>query len=237
MTNSEKVSMSYDKTYVIDPFQRVVLNGWPLDRYQALVYLINMKGNRVLDIGCGNGSTLAAIGENFDELHGIEFSSVRAENATRNLRAYNTKIINVNIEERTPYPDEYFDCIFWADVIEHTINLWGAMEEITRILKTGGTLITITPNIAKIKARIRLLLGRFPATSASNEGFQIRAGEMFDGGHMHYFTYSMMRKLYHKYNLTVVREIGIGKYGRLHNFWRTLLSAEVVTVGKKASNA
>jgi len=233
MKDNQRLSKSYDRAYSHDRFERVIVDGWPLDRNQALVFLTNKKGDRVLDVGCGNGSTLAALGEKFNELHGIEFSSVRAEAATRNLKGYNAKIISVSIEERTPYPDVYFDCIIWADVIEHIINLWSAMEEVVRILKPGGRLITITPNIAKIKARTRLLLGKFPSTSAVDEGFSVRAGEMFDGGHMHYFTYGMMRKLYGKYGLKVVKEIGIGKYGRLHNCWKTLLSSEVVTMGGK----
>ncbi|MDH4027772.1 MAG: class I SAM-dependent methyltransferase [Nitrospirota bacterium] len=232
--NKDKLSLSYDEVYSCDEkFNPVSIKKWPVNRNQALLFLANKRGKRLLEIGCGNGSTLAALGKQFDELHGIEFSGERVKTAARNLKDYNAEIIKASIEERVPYPDAYFDCIIWADVIEHIINLWSSMEEIVRILRPSGRLITVTPNIAKIKARIMLLLGRFPATSGTDEGFGIRPGEMFDGGHMHYFTYSMMRKLYSRYDLNVISEIGIGKYGRLHNFCRTILSSEVVTVGEK----
>lgn len=230
------VSRSYDLVYSTDLFGPVEVKGWPVDRNQAIVFLATnyRGGERILEIGCGNGSTLAALGGIFKELHGMELSQVRSETAQKNLKGYNGKIISASIEESTPYPDGYFDCIVWADVIEHVIDLWAAMDEIARLLKPGGRLITVTPNIAKIKARTRLLIGKFPSTSATNEGFDVRPGEMFDGGHVHYFTYSMLRKLYSKYGLKVLREIGIGKYGHIHNLFRSLLSSEVVTVGEKA---
>lgn len=231
--SEDALGKSYDSVYSEETFAPVSVKNWPVDRNQALVFLAKSKGRRVLEIGCGNGSTLAALSKSFDELYGMELSVKRAETAVRNLQEFNANIISGSIENRTPYAGSFFDCIVWADVIEHVVDLWAAMEEIARILKSGGTLITVTPNMAKIKARIRLLLGRFPSTSARDEGFSVRQGELFDGGHMHYFTYHMMRKLYNKYGLRVTREIGIGKYGRLHNFFKSILSSEVVTVGEK----
>lgn len=228
-----KLGTKYDHVYSDDPFKPVIVKGWPVDRNQALVFLATGCSGRVLEIGCGNGSTLAALGSAFEELYGMELSNVRAEAARKNLKDYKAEIISASIEERTPYPDEYFDCIVWGDVIEHVVDLWAAMDEIVRLLKTSGKLITVTPNVAKIKARLRLLMGIFPSTSAPSEGFDVRPGEMFDGGHLHYFTYEMMKKLYRNYGLKVVEEIGIGKYGRIHDFYKTLLSAEVVTVGEK----
>lgn len=224
---------SYDETYSYDSFKPVVISGWPRDRNQALVFLARRGGGRLLEIGCGNGSTLAALRDSYDELHGMELSDVRAENARRNLSVYDAKILTGSIERRTPYPEAFFHCIMWADVIEHVIDLWAAMKEITRLLANGGKLITVTPNIAKLKARLMLLHGVFPSTSAGNEGFDVRPKELFDGGHMHYFTYGMMRKLYSKYGLEVAEEIGIGRYGYVHNILRLLLSSEVVTMGEK----
>lgn len=232
----QELRTSYDRVYSHDPFTPVTVKGWPITRNQALVFLAPKKGMRVLEIGCGNGSTLAALSDRFTELHGIEFSRTRVETTQKNLKGYNAKIICGNIEEGTSYPDAHFDCIVWADVIEHVMDLWATMGEVVRLLQPGGRLITVTPNIAKVKARVKLLLGWFPSTSGRDEGFSVRPGEMFDGGHLHYFTYEMIRKLYRKYGLKVTKEIGIGRYGRLHHFWKTLLSSEVVTVGEKESH-
>ncbi len=45
---------------------------------------------------------------------------------------------------RTPYPDNYFDVITCLSVIEHGVNEEQYFEEMYRILKNGGLLITST---------------------------------------------------------------------------------------------
>ncbi|MDD2654811.1 MAG: class I SAM-dependent methyltransferase, partial [Candidatus Omnitrophica bacterium] len=149
--------------------------GFPRERNGALVYLAsNIKGRRLLEIGCGNGSVLYTLRHNFEELHGMEVSAVRVKTATSTLSGSGAKIIEASIEEHLNYEDGFFDLVLWSDVIEHVMDLWRAMENIRRVTAKGGFLITTTPNIAKIKARISLMLGRFPATSGKEEGFAVR---------------------------------------------------------------
>jgi SAM-dependent methyltransferase len=45
---------------------------------------------------------------------------------------------------RTAYPDEWFDAIVCQSVIEHGVDLHAYFKEMSRILKTGGVLITST---------------------------------------------------------------------------------------------
>jgi SAM-dependent methyltransferase len=44
-----------------------------------------------------------------------------------------------------PIPDETFDIVFSAQVIEHVASIWRWIPELTRVTKMGGRVITINP--------------------------------------------------------------------------------------------
>lgn len=212
----------------------ILVKGFPRGRNEALIFLVsNIRGRRVLEIGCGNGGVLYTLRRNFEELYGMEISPIRAKTSGSTLKGAGANIIEASIEEDLNYEDGFFDLVLWADVIEHVMDLWKAMENIRRITAKNGFLITATPNIAKIKARVSLLLGRFPSTAAKNEGFNVREHELFDAGHLHYFTFSMIDKLYLKYGFQPRKMIGFGRFGRVHNICPSLLSPSIGIIGQK----
>lgn len=230
------VKQHYDLTYSKETPQAlgISVKGFPRDRFEALIYLSSrFCGNRILEIGCGNGKVLYNLRDKFRQLYGIEASSVRAETAKKTLSGINAKIIVADIEEDLEFEEGFFDLVIWSDVIEHIVDLWRAMDNIKRITANGGILITTTPNVAKIKGRFRLLLGKFPSTSGKNEGFEIREHEMFDGGHLHYFTFSMLKNLYLKYGFEPKKMIGFGRFGAIHNIYPSLLSPSIGIIGQK----
>lgn len=207
---------------------------YPQTRSEVLVKL-GTSGHRVLEIGCGDGNVLYNLRDRFDELYGIELSTVRVEKVNKEASARGLKmnIITGNIEEGLNFPDAFFDVIIWADVIEHVVDLWSAMAEIKRLLANNGRLVTCTPNIAELRRRLTLLAGRFPSTSGTDEGLVVRENELFDGGHLHYFTFSSLAKLYRKYSIHPIEILGFGSLGRFHNFYPPLLSSAVCIAGVK----
>ena len=60
-----------------------------------------------------------------------------------------------------PFPDAGFDFVTYMDVIEHhAFSPRTVLQEIHRVLATGGRLIVTTPNHASIYNRLLLLAGR-----------------------------------------------------------------------------
>ncbi|MBE9031261.1 class I SAM-dependent methyltransferase [filamentous cyanobacterium LEGE 11480] len=228
------LSKSYDRTYVRQQVRfSDIPKSFPTARNHALFKLAG-SGQRVLEIGPGDANVLYNLRNSFEELYGVEISQGRATKANEALAANNVSNITViagNIESGIDLPDNFFDVIIWADVVEHVVDLWATMAEVSRLLKPGGKLVTCTPNIASWRYRLTLLFGKFPGTSARNEGFAVREGELYDGGHLHYFTFSSLEKLYRKYNVKPVKRMGFGKLGKLHNLYPPLLSGAVCIVG------
>lgn len=207
---------------------------FPRHRLDALVKLCP-TGRRALEIGFGSGTVLFNIRNKFEEIYGIEFSAVRCTNVEAALQAYgiNIKCFQGNIESSLDFPDGYFDVILWADVIEHVVDVWKAMAEVSRLLAPGGKLITSTPNIAYFRNRLKLLVGTFPSTSGADEGLTVRPGELFDGGHLHYFTFSSLEAIYLKFGINPELRLGFGRLGKFHNIYPSLLSGAVCIIGSK----
>lgn len=235
----KKLSLAnfYDRVYdgeSVTP-QDFVMRGWPKNRHEVLVWLSG-SGQRVLDVGCGNGIVLYQLRTSFEELCGVELSKVRVESSQKLLRGSPAQvdIRQGNIEEGLDWPDGYFDLVISADVIEHVVDIWSAAQEMVRLLRPGGTLICSTPNFAYIRWRLKLLFGLFPSTGGGGQGFDVRPGELYDGGHLHYFTFTTLERLFLRYNVEIVRRVGFGRLGRLHNLIPSLLSSAACIVGKKA---
>lgn len=217
--------------------EQVPVAGWPADRNQALVYLAR-PGGRLLEIGCGRGGVLATLAPRFDEVVGTELSAVRAERTRRALAHLpNCTILNQPLETLAETAGRPFDCIVWADVIEHVADVIGAMHTLARLSKPGTQLVTVTPNVAFLPQRLNVLRGRAPNTAipwCANEGFLADPEQtvLLDAGHLHYFTFRQVEILYHIAGFWPERRLGVGaRFSRLRNWWPTLLSGLVCISG------
>lgn len=92
---------------------------------------------RVLDIGCGVGSTDQHLVGKVGELHGADISSRSIEQATANNPGVEYRDYSPN---RLPYDDAQFDVAFAICVMHHVPpSDWGAFTaEARRVLKPGG---------------------------------------------------------------------------------------------------
>ncbi|HDH44390.1 MAG TPA: SAM-dependent methyltransferase [Thermococcus sp.] len=134
-----------------------------LRRYheKVLQILSNYKCDKLLDIGCGDGSFTILIGKTCEakEVYGVEIS----EKAVKFAEKRGIKVFQLDIDEEDfPFEDNYFDAIFAGEIIEHLYNPDHLLEEVYRILKNKGIFLITTPNLASFYNRVSLLLGYQP---------------------------------------------------------------------------
>ena len=223
----------YDQCHAADPQPLrgdIVLNGWPRSRQEAIVFVPG-SGETIMDVGCGDGYLLAQFRHRFTELVGVELSSVRLNKACANLAGTRFRPILGSAEDMSMIASESIDRIISADTIEHVPDVYAATAEMHRVIKRGGVLVINTPNIAYLKRRALLLLGRFPSTSQSNEG--LGSDLLFDGGHLHYFTFRSLTLLLERAGFQIRDNIGYGRFGHVHRFWPRLMSNGVQLVATK----
>lgn len=228
------LSIQYDNFYrtalIKESLVEVELRGWPKNRVEAILHSVG-TGDTLLDVGCGNGLLLYQLRKRFKKLVGLEYSAHRLEQAKLNLSDVNFVPLLGSAEKMDEIASDSIDCVVSADTIEHVPDVYPAAAELFRVLRPGGILVINTPNIAFLKKRILLLIGRFPSTSQPNEG--LGSDILFDGGHLHYFTFRSLSLLLQRSGFAIERSIGFGKLGSIHNIYPPLLSGGVQLIARK----
>ncbi len=107
---------------------------------------------RVLEVGCGTGATLAAIRETKPVSYAL---GVEPDESSANLAKANFDHVITSFVEDAPIEAnaqaESLDLILCLDVLEHLVDPWATVKRLTPLLKTGGRMIVSLPNIRNWK--------------------------------------------------------------------------------------
>lgn len=99
------------------------------------------SNTKILDVGCGYGYFMKAVYKKTDFTYGIDLD----ENALKQNKIIKNKICGT--VEKLLFSDSYFDLVISAWTLEHLKDPVKAFKEIFRVLKPGGKVIFLTPNI------------------------------------------------------------------------------------------
>jgi SAM-dependent methyltransferase len=97
---------------------------------------------RVLEVGCGNGQTLAQLRALGWEIQGQEVD----EKAAAQARSIFGVPVFWGPLEQAGFQDKEFDAVVMCHVLEHVHDPLTFLRKCKRVLKTGGILVSITPN-------------------------------------------------------------------------------------------
>jgi SAM-dependent methyltransferase len=141
----------------------------------------------IVDVGCGDGSALAvAAAQNpAHRFAGIDWSG----DALRRARALGLTVLRAGVTAPgLPVADGAADVVIMSELIEHLVDPDGAVAEVRRVLRPGGSLLLSTPNLAAWYNRGLLALGIQPVFSeVSLRGVFGRPGSVV-AGHLRLFT-------------------------------------------------
>lgn len=124
---------------VYDSRRYVLLNRWDPSHLRRIDRLATIApGDRVLEVGCGQGHLTRALAGRGVDIVGIDANpqaeDVAGDGLVRHMNA-----------EALEFDDEQFDYVVSVHAIEHIPDLDAALTEMARVLKTGGTAIFIYP--------------------------------------------------------------------------------------------
>lgn len=104
--------------------------------------LLKYSGENVLDVGCGIGQHLAALGPKPLKV-GVDISL----GALKRAQVRSDQVLPIQADAyRLPFPSSSFDTALSIDVIEHLEHPADLLREMSRILRPNGCLILQTPN-------------------------------------------------------------------------------------------
>jgi 2-polyprenyl-3-methyl-5-hydroxy-6-metoxy-1,4-benzoquinol methylase len=106
------------------------------------------KGQRLLDVGCGAGEFLQRMRTNGWDAVGVEPDPVAAARArSKDLDVRDGLLEDAAFEANT------FDAIVLSHVIEHVHDPMALLHECNRVLRPGGILVVMTPNLESVGHR------------------------------------------------------------------------------------
>lgn len=136
-------SACQDPTYEVQRENRALAFKKVIARIKKL-----KSSGRWLDVGCATGTLLVEAYKEGYEVYGIEPSAWAAKIAQKEgLKVKTGRIETVN------FPQGYFEVVTMIDVLEHLINPQLGLQKVAGLLKKGGLVCLVTPNIQSLTAR------------------------------------------------------------------------------------
>jgi SAM-dependent methyltransferase len=116
------------------------------DRRVALIErYAELRGKRVLDLGCGVGEYVRAFSRRGASSMGCDIASKRLGEA-RERDQGGTSTFLAAAAERLPFADGSFDVVVLNEVIEHVQDDGATLREAGRVLAPGGICVVFAPN-------------------------------------------------------------------------------------------
>ncbi|MFN8009475.1 MAG: class I SAM-dependent methyltransferase [Terriglobia bacterium] len=105
-------------------------------------------GRRILDLGCGHGELLDYLTPEVEQIVLVDRSPERQERVEAKLLTQTVRgqFIVANFEEGgTHFPQDCFDTVVMAALLEHLKDPGKVLQEIVRLLEPQGLLLLTTP--------------------------------------------------------------------------------------------
>lgn len=171
---------------IIDGLKEVSLHKSYIGHRNDILRLVPQRTEKVLDIGCSIGTLGQDIKAKTNaEVIGIELDTDMAEIAKQKI----DQVIIGNIENiklNDYFVHSYFDCIIFADILEHLINPDIVLHRTVPLLSDKGVVIISIPNVRHYSTIFSLVVkGSWP----------YRERGIHDKNHLRFFTLRNIREI------------------------------------------
>lgn len=173
--------------------ERNFSNSYHVNPRWDILPLIPPNTKKVLDVGCSAGELGFKLKEKLkvEKVIGIEFNKDAAKIASNRLdEVFTGDVENIDL----PFESDYFDCIIYADILEHLIDPWTILQKHNKLLKNKGFIVVSIPNIRHIHTFSNLLRGNWKYVERG----------IFDKTHLRFFTLKSITESLQNAGYTIV---------------------------------
>ena len=154
----------------------------------------------LLDVGCSEGNFAAHIKSTKNiEAWGIELMPAHGEKAIPKL---DHVLIGTCESQIEAVPDNYFDVIYFNDVLEHLVDPEAVLKIIKTKLSDTGVLISSIPNMRYHKVLKELV---------AKKDFKYANDGVMDQTHLRWFTSKSIQRMYQNCGFEIISHHGINK--------------------------
>ena len=113
-----------------------------LERRLILELIGDVKGLRVLDVGCGDGDLAIDLWSRGAQVVGIDMSKTMIAAAETRARTHGANIaFHLGEADRLPFPPAHFDVVVAVTILCFVENPAPVFQDIARVLRPGGRLV------------------------------------------------------------------------------------------------
>jgi SAM-dependent methyltransferase len=177
-----------------------------------IVALVPPSARNILDVGCARGELGMMLKARSRDIHitGIEMSPVLALQAQARLDHVIVETVENALRRLS---DESFDCIIFADVLEHLVNPYAVLASLKVKLHENGSIVASIPNVRHHRVlRWLVLHGRW----------EYGEGGLLDSGHLRFFTLSGIRRMFtwagYETEVAAVNRVGLRRKWKGHRY-------------------
>jgi 2-polyprenyl-6-hydroxyphenyl methylase/3-demethylubiquinone-9 3-methyltransferase len=157
------------------------------------------SGQRVLDVGCGEGQLTALLAAVGADVLGVDVADQPLQRAREQHPGL--QFVLIDGEGDWLLPDAAFDVVWAGEVIEHVADTAAWLSEARRVLRPHGTLLLSTPAHGLL-VRLRLAL----SAGAFDEHFDPRSD------HLRFYTRASLHRLLADFGFEDVRVRAAGPW-------------------------
>ncbi len=177
-----------------------------------LLPFVPKSTRKILDVGCGAAGFSAAVKKLFEaEVWGVELNQAASEIARGRL----DKVIHAPFGPELDLPENYFDAIFFNDVLEHILDPIPVLQYASKLLSKNGVVIASIPNI-----------GHFPIVwKLTRYGqWEYKDSGILDRTHLRFYTRNSIKELFRESGFEIQTIQGINPFYNMDpgdgKFWR-----------------
>jgi len=165
---------------------------------QEMLAFLPENAKKVLDVGCAEGHFGFAIKvKNKAEVWGIELMPEHGMEAEKIL----DKVFIGKCEQfLNDLPNNYFDVIYFNDVLEHMVDPYQVLTILKSKLINKGHVISSIPNLRYYKVFKELVF---------DEEFEYKEEGILDKTHLRFFTKKSIVKMYERLGYKIIFHVGI----------------------------
>jgi O-antigen biosynthesis protein len=158
--------------------------GYYENERRDVARLVPGYARRILDVGCGSGKLGSLLKVEHPHCHvtGVEINTAVAAEAGAVLDA----VVVGDIQHMPlPFASGSFDCIIFADVLEHTLDPAAILRTVRPLLAPQGVIVCSIPNMRHYTVILQLI----------RKGWEYADYGLFDRTHIRFFSRRSIERL------------------------------------------